>query len=202
MEFVGSSIADIKSISQRALVLHWSRAAAGKSLPDFANFQPPSRGHDPDYLVIWRVDESTDGPEFRAMFQGAHIAAAFRQRWEGRSMTELIPGALRAPALDGARFCVEKQLAVYMIYTTLDNEGQRVDCERLLLPFGTPDGGVKQFLASMEIISLTGNVVLSNAVPLFERTHEIALAGYFGPLAPSHDALKVRRASLIDVTAE
>jgi hypothetical protein len=37
-------------------------------------------------MVIWRVDEAVDGPEFRAMFQGAHIAGAFSQRWEGRNM--------------------------------------------------------------------------------------------------------------------
>lgn len=111
MQFVESSIADVKSIAQRALVLHWSRAAAGRALPNLEDFQPPSRGHDPNLMVIWRVDYSADGPEFRAMFQGDHIAVAFRQRWEGRSMAEMIPESLRAAALDGARFCVEQRLA-------------------------------------------------------------------------------------------
>lgn len=200
MQFVESSIADVKSIAQRALVLHWSRAAAGRPFADFEDFQPPSRGHDPNFMVIWRVDEAVDGPEFRAMFQGDHIAGAFRQRWEGRNMAEMIPGSLRAPALDGARFCVEERLAVYMVYTTLDTDGQRVDCERLLLPFGSPDGSVKQLLASMEVISVTRNVVLSKAVNDFERSHEIAFAGCFGPLPRGHESLNVPRTGLVEIT--
>lgn len=201
MQFVESSIADVKSIAQRALVLHWSRAAAGKSLPDFEDFQPPSRGHDPNFMVIWRVGASADGPEFRAMFQGDHIAVAFRQRWEGRNMAKMIPQSLRAPALDGARFCVEQRLAVYMVYTTLDADGQRIDCERLLLPFGPPGGGVKQLLASMEVISETRNVAVSKALSHFERAHEIAFAGCFGPLPRGHNSLRVPRTGLVEITA-
>jgi hypothetical protein len=201
MQFVESSIADVKSIAQRALVLHWSRAAAGRPLPDFEDFQPPSRGHDPNLMVIWRVDESVDGPEFRALFQGDHVAVAFRQRWEGRNMAEMIPGSLRAPALDGARFCVEERLAVYMVYTTLDADGQRVDGERLLLPFGSPDGSVKQLLASMEVISVTRNVALSKALNHFERAHQIVFAGCFGPLPRGHGSLHVPRTGLVEITA-
>ena len=201
MQFVESSIADVKSIAQRALVLHWSRAAAGRALPEFEDFRPPSRGHDPNFMVIWRVEDLADGPEFRAMFQGDHIAVAFRQRWEGRNMADMIPESLRAPALDGARFCVEERLAVYMVYTTLDADGQRVDCERLLLPFGSPDGSVKQLLASMEVISVTRNVSLSTALNHFERAHEIAFAGCFGPLPRGHDSLRVPRSGLVEITA-
>jgi hypothetical protein len=40
MQFVEASIADVKSIAPRVLVLHWSRAAAGRPLPDFEDFQP------------------------------------------------------------------------------------------------------------------------------------------------------------------
>lgn len=201
MQFVESSIADVKSIAQRALVLHWSRAAAGRALPDFEDFQPPSRGHDPNLMVIWRVDHSADGPEFRAMFQGDHVAVAFRQRWEGRNMADMIPESLRAPALDGARFCVEERLGVYMVYTTLDADGQRIDGERLLLPFGSPDGRVKQLLASMEVISLTRNVPLPEALNHLERAHEIAFAGCFGPLPRGHDSLKASRTGLVEIAA-
>lgn len=201
MQFVESSIADVKSIAQRVLVLHWSRAAAGRPLAGFEDFQLPSRGHDPNFMVIWRVDESADGPEFRAVFQGAHIAGAFGQRWEGRNMAEMIPESLRAPALDGARFCVEERRAVYMVYTTLDADGRRVDCERLLLPFGSPDGSVKQLLASMEVISVTRNVVLSKALNHFERAHEIAFAGCFGPLPRDHGSLRMSRTGLVEITA-
>lgn len=201
MQFVELSIADVKSISQRSLVLHWSRAAAGRPLPDFEDFQPPSRGHDPNLMVIWRVDHSADGPEFRALFQGDHVAVAFRQRWEGRNMADIIPGSLRAPALDGARFCVEARLAVYMVYTTRDADGQRVDGERLLLPFGSPDGSVKQLLASMEVVSETRNVALSKALNHFERAHEIAFAGCFGPLPRGHNSLSAPRTGLVEITA-
>ena len=181
MKFVESSIADIKSISQRTLALHWSRAAAGKPVPHFQSFEIPSRGHDPNYMAIWRVQRSVTGPVFSAIFQGAYIATAFRQRWEGRKMEELIPKSLRAPALDAARFCAEKQVGVYMIYTTLDSDGRRIDCERLLLPFATPDSRVGVLLATMEAISLKGYVVLSKALDHFERSYDIAFAGCFSP---------------------
>jgi hypothetical protein len=99
-------------------------------------------------------------------------------------MEEMIPKSLRAQALDAAPFCAEKQVGVYMIYTTIDSEGHRLDCERLLLPFATPDRGVGQLLASMEAISLTGDVILTKALEHFERSHDIAFAGYFSSHSP------------------
>ena len=200
MQFVESSIADVKSISQRSLVLHWSRAAAGKPLPEFKDFQPPSRGHDPNFMAIWRVDESANGPEFRAIFQGGHVAVGFRQRWEGRSMADMIPASLLAPALAGARFCVEKRRAVYMIYTTCDADGQRLDCERLLLPFGLPDGGVRQLVASLEVVGVTRNVALSETLSHFERAHEIPFAGCFAPLPSSYDSSREQRTGSVEIT--
>jgi len=135
------------------------------------------------------------------MFQGNHVAVAFRQRWEDRNMAEMIPEFLRAPALEAASFCVEEQRAVYMIYTALDAEGQRIDCERLLLPFGSAEGGVRQLLASMEVVGLMRNVPLSEAVTHFARSYEIAFAGCFAPLPVGHGSLHASRTGDVEIAA-
>ncbi len=190
MRWIEADITSIKSISQRTLALHWARAAAGRPFPKFEEFCPPSRGHDPKYLVFWQVEGPVGNRDFRTMYQGKFIADAFHEKWEGRHMKDLIPGKLLAPALAGANACVDQGTAIYMVYTTEDASGNRLDCERLLLPFGDPNTGVRQFMASMEPISTKGDASLATALEYFVRDFQITLALQIKAVYPANTILQ------------
>lgn len=195
LHFQECDVTAIKSISQRSLAVHWKRAAKDAPLPAFEAFQPSSRAYDPNWLAIWRVEEDGSGRVFRGLFQGEFIAKAFRSRWEGRSMEDVVPAALRAPALAAANYCVDRQRAIYMVYSTTDQQGRRMDCERMLLPFGDRLSGVKQIIASMEPISLDGDISLDIALDDFVARATVGFAGWFvASPDPTHDRrLQFRR---------
>lgn len=179
MRFADTSIGAIKSISQRSLALAWRDAAHGAAFSDFANFKPPERGHDPRYMVVWNVEPKPAARTFRAVYQGGFIAIAFRQSWEGRSMADVIPAPLRAPALAAANHCAETGCGVYMVYRASNERGQSIDCERLVLPFGKAQTGIRQLVTSMETISIEGDVILESALDYFTAGYEIVLAAQF-----------------------
>lgn len=179
MNFAETTIASVKSVSQRSLALAWQRAARGSRYPQLADFHPSSRACDPRYIVIWKVEDGADGPDFRALYQGDFIAAAFRDQWVGKSMAAVVPEKLRAPALAAANFSTRTGRAIYMNYATRDQNGGSINCERLLLPFGTAANGVRQLIASNEPISFDGDVVLTKAVEDFVGDFEITTAGHF-----------------------
>ena len=185
MLWTEADISSIKSISQRTLAVHWAEAAAGRPFPRFEEFRPPSRGYDPKYLIFWKVEGEAGNREFKAMYQGKFIADAFHEKWEGRNLKELISGKLLDPALAGANACVDQGAAIYMIYTTKDATGHRIDCERLLLPFGEPKTGVRQFMASNEPISLNGELMLETAVEHFMKDFQITLAARIRAVRPA-----------------
>lgn len=181
MRFADTSIGVIKSISQRSLAIAWRDAASGAELSNFADFKPSARGHDPRYMVIWSVEPEPPARTFRAMYQGDLIALSFRQRWEGQSMAHVIPPVLRTAALAAANHCAETGCGIYMVYRASNERGQSIDCERLVLPFGKAETGVRQLVTSMETISLEGDVILDSALDYFTAGYDIVLAAQFNP---------------------
>ena len=176
MEFVSSEVSSIKSISQRSLLLTWARAAGEHPYPTLEAFQPSARASDPKLLVAWKVEGTDAARTFRAIYQGGHVTAGFRSDWIGLTMDQVIPPGLRQPALEAAHLCTDTGEAIYMIYASSDNAGHRLECERLLLPFGPPGGAVRHLLASMEIIGVDGDVKIAGAADYFNIRHEIVLA--------------------------
>lgn len=179
MRFADTSIGVIKSISQRSLALAWRDAAHDAKFPQFDHFKPSARAHDPRFMVVWNVEPKPADRTFRAMYQGELIAVSFRQRWEGQSMADVIPAPLRAPALAAANHCAETGCGVYMVYRACNERGQSIDCERLVLPFGKAQTGIRQLVTSMETISLEGDVILDSALDYFTAGFDIVLAAQF-----------------------
>jgi hypothetical protein len=58
---------------------------------------------------------------------------------------------LRRLTLDTIKECAVSGCLVYMIFSTTDSSGQRVECQRLLLPFGKDGSKVEQILASLQL---------------------------------------------------
>jgi hypothetical protein len=148
------SLDPIKSGSQRALASHWDRLAAGRPFPALAEFKPTPGLYDPTQLVVWNIEGEGRRLKFRALYQGENVAEVFSSAWSGKTMDQVIPMSLRRITIGAAKECVANRCLVYSIISTVDSNEQRVDCERLLLPFGRDGSRVEQILASLQLKSV------------------------------------------------
>src|SRR5579872_1860725 len=143
----------IESPSQRALACHWDELAGGRRFPAIEELQPAPDMHDPKQLVIWDVEGDGRQQKFRALYQGRNVGEAFNSAWAGKTMDQVVPASLRQLTLEAAHECAASGCLVYVIFSTMDLDGHRVDCHRLLLPFGRDDK-VEQLLASLQLSSV------------------------------------------------
>lgn len=150
MTFKFASVEVIKSASQRALAFYWDQLAAGRRFPALSELKPEPGLHDPRQLVVWNVEGEGPRQKFRAMYQGDNVAEAFNAAWAGKTMDQVVPMSLRHVTLEAAKECVGSGCLVYTTFSTIDASDQRVDCERLLLPFGQ-NGKVEQMLGSLQL---------------------------------------------------
>lgn len=179
MQCARATINVVKSISQKSLALAWQQAGADLPMPSFEKFEPSARASDPRYMVIWRVSEFGGNVDFVALYQGSFIRQAFGADWHGRHMSDVIPAPLRKPALAAARHCQATARAVYMNYEAERRGGGTINCERLLLPFGSAREGVQQIVASMEPISFDADIDLDDALGDFLATFKIVQTADF-----------------------
>src|SRR6185295_4798149 len=176
MNFQTATAERVASISQRALLLYWQRLAGGRPYPAPVEFSPAERTHDPKQLVIWQVEHDGGKRRFRALHHGAHVAEVFGGSWAGRTMDEVVPPFALPFALHSAEACALTSRAVYTIFRTRDAQGRVIDCERLLLPLGT-DGKVEQIVASLQLISLSGEFRRDTVLEAFDANIDVAFAG-------------------------
>ena len=141
----------VKSPSQLALLTCWDKLAAGRRFPAFAEFKLEPGLHDPKQLVAWNIEGEGRLQKFRAAYQGENVTDVFNAAWAGKTMEQVVPMSLRRLTLDAAKECATGGCPVYAIYSTIDANDVRVDCHRLLLPFGGEGGKVEQMLASLQL---------------------------------------------------
>lgn len=170
--FRSTSVHTIRSESQRALAHYWDCLASGRLFPPFTEIRPDLLAHDPRQLVIWNIEGTGRLRKFRALYQGEDIADAFNTAWSGKTMEQVVPMSLRRPALDGAKECADSGCMVYMVLSTWDAWDNRIDCERLLLPFGT-NGRVEQLLSSLRLTAGSSSARSKRAVRHFDIYTEI-----------------------------
>lgn len=166
----------IRSPSQRALAEQWDRLAAGRPFPAFTEYRPDPSIHDPKQLVVWNIEGSGRLRKFRALYQGENVADAFNTAWAGKTMEQVVPMSLRRPALDAAKECANSGCIVYMVLSTWDSFDNRIDCERLLLPFGA-DGKVEHLLGSLQLTNVPNAARRKRALGHFEIHTEIITSG-------------------------
>ena len=174
MNFVNGTVHSIRSISQKGLAVAWGRLAKGR-LPSFDQFVLDPRIHDQKQLALWKVEAEGGEPVFRAMYRGSLIGEAFKDGWNGKTLTEVTPPSLQPAIINASRRCATAGCAVYTILKTCDGEGFAVNLERLLLPFGSA-GRVELILASLQLISLQGTAERRSIVGYFEAECETVLA--------------------------
>jgi hypothetical protein len=166
----------IKSVTQRALASYWDQLAAGRAFPAFTEFKPEASGHDPKQLVVWNIEGAGRLLKFRALYQGENVAEVFNSSWAGKTMEQVVPMSLRRITLDAAKECAASGCLIYAIFSTIDAHDQRIDCERLLLPFGR-DGKVEQLLGSLQLKSSQGGVRRTKVLGAFQLQADILFSG-------------------------
>jgi hypothetical protein len=166
----------IKSVTQRTLASYWDQLAAGRAFPAFTEFKPEASGHDPKQLVVWNIEGAGRLLKFRALYQGENVAEVFNSSWAGKTMEQVVPMSLRRITLDAAKECAASGCLIYAIFSTIDAHDQRIDCERLLLPFGR-DGKVEQLLGSLQLKSSQGGVRRTKVLGAFQLQADILFSG-------------------------
>ena len=180
MSFDAISVQSVKSISQRNLAVHWQSLHAKLGLPRFADFSPGNRAHDPRQMLVWTVDQSEGRRRYRHLYGGAYVFEAFG----ADASVDSVPRRLRDVFEQGLDTCRALRSIIYMAIATSDPSGQRVECERLLLPFGNGGGDVTHILASLQLVSATGSFQRSTIVQQFEQEAEVTFCGKILPAPP------------------
>jgi len=168
------SVETIKSANQLALATHWDELAAGRRLPALAELKPDPAMHDPKQLVVWNVEGEGRQQKYRALYQGENLVEVFNTAWAGKTMEQVVPMSLRRLTLDAARECATSGCLVYMIFSTIDASDRRIDCHRLLLPFGRDGSKVEQMIGSLQ---LTVGQARGKILRHFEMQADVLVSG-------------------------
>src|SRR5258708_13506103 len=99
-------------------------------------------------------------------------------------MEQVVPMSLRRITLDAAKECAASGCLIYAIFSTIDANDQRIDCERLLLPFGR-DGKVEQLLGSLQLKGSQNGVRRTKGLADFQLPAVVLVSGYIAPSLPS-----------------
>jgi hypothetical protein len=124
--------------------------------------------------VAWNIEGEGRLRKFRALYQGESVADVFNSAWAGKTMEQVVPMSLRKLTLEAAKECATSGCAVYSIFSTIDASDTRVDCHRLLLPFGRDGAKVEQILASLQLTIVQGRGRVLNH---FEMQADVLFAG-------------------------
>jgi hypothetical protein len=156
--------------------MYWARLANGRPFPRLDQFHPSARLHDPKQFIFWNVEDSKDSRIFTALGQGRYVTEGFNTVLNGRTMQSVVPTSMRQFALETANQCASTGCPIYSVIATINADGERVDCERLLLPFGF-SGRVGQLLASLQLISMDGQFARGSIIETFKMYSEVVLSG-------------------------
>jgi hypothetical protein len=159
----------IKSVSQRSLVQHWRRIGGSDGLPSFEHFAPPVEA-DPRQMMCWTIEGDGANRCFRTLQHGKFLSEAFHtDPLPLQQIKAVVPGPLQRVALDGLNECADACVPIYWVISTRDDAGHRVNCERLLLPFGEEPGKPRQIVTSLQLISYDGEFTRANVLAFFAR---------------------------------
>jgi hypothetical protein len=177
MSFKFMSARPIRSDCHRALASHWDELAAGRRFPAFTEFKPEPGTYDAGRLVVWSIEGAGRLQKFRALYQGENVAEVFNSAWAGKTMDQVVPMSLRRVTLDAAKECASSGCLIYTIVSTFDANNRRVDCERLLLPFGRDGSKVEQILASLQLKSVAGGIQRKKILNNFQLQADLIFSG-------------------------
>jgi len=158
----------IKSTSQRGLVQHWREIKAERCLPSIEHFAPPKPTHDPRQLMLWAVEGTGDTRSFKTLTHGKFLSEAFGiNPLPLQPLHAVVPPALQELVTSSLNACADAGAPIYTVISTWDDGGRRINCERLLLPFGEERGEPRQIATVMQLFSQDGTFTRQAALGYF-----------------------------------
>jgi hypothetical protein len=150
MEFENADPSVVRSIRQRDLLNTWLRAAGKhRPLPLAGDFQPDRVADEMVDMMEYEVVGQGDDARFLITHQGARLADTYgNERVDpterpNRFLDDAIGPERYASVIELYRACLTHLRPVYSISTVQDADGKDVSYERLLMPFGSIEGGFK-----------------------------------------------------------
>jgi hypothetical protein len=143
----------IRSIRQRDLLNTWMRLERGlNTLPRFVDFK--SGGMVDEVLDVTNLKVVRDGDRTRFMIISAENMPAI-DTTQTPFMDVLMGPAQYNAVLSYYEACLEHQRPIYSVAIVKDDDGKEVSYERLLLPFGDPDG-IDHISGSFKRVNIDG----------------------------------------------
>lgn len=155
MPFERSSPDVIRSVRQRWLLSHWSRARGKDVVPAWKSFDADDLAKMAESLLFCDV-AIEEGVRFMIRFRGQRIVETLGQK-EAKYLDEILPALIRDETLTAYQEAVRTRQPVFTIASTRDPGGKPVNLERLVLPFGRDGSVVDRILASLEMVSIEGS---------------------------------------------
>lgn len=172
----------VKSMSQRSLVQHWREIGGCRGLPSLERFAPQADTYDPRQLMYWTIEGDGEHRCFRTLQHGKFLAEAFHMDpLPLQKIKDVVPPPLQKLALDGLNECADVCAPIYWVISTRDDDGHRVNCERLLLPFGEEPGKPRQIVSSFQLISYDGEFSRTKVLAFFAREATVTFRAQIAP---------------------
>jgi hypothetical protein len=156
MQFIDTRPEAIRSIRHRWLLKYWCELRGNNPLPAWRQVDAQEIARAADCAVIFEVVGNGGEPRFRIRYQGVRITEAYGADCSGKFLDEVQPPGTRETTLAIYRHAVETARPLYTIAQMRDAQGQAVEHERLMLPFGN-DGSVSRIFTTLETVAESGD---------------------------------------------
>lgn len=196
-ESIGPSA--VRAIRQRDFLNSWLRSyVRRRELPALADFQPACLDEERTDLMYYDIERDGDLIRYRATFAGKRLIDSYGFSAVGHSLQDLLAPAIWNHVEPIYRACVEQALPVYSTFTVVDVQGQQVDYERLMLPFG--EGcEVRSMIASIKSICIEGRFVNKDLMRPEDHAPKYSLRGVIDrdltgarqQPTPAHDVVEI-----------
>lgn len=171
----------VRAINQRWLLKAWHREKGLNRVPPWRDTIVEELSRVAAQLSILQVVSTEGAARFLIRFHGDLIAEAYGSAdCRGKHLDELVPAGT-SDHLAPYHRVLESGQPVYTIHEISDQDGRRVNYERLLLPYGRHGQTVDHILAMFEFVCADGAYVrqalmkTSGTQPLLRLSVTIAL---------------------------
>lgn len=154
MPFQKTSPDVVRSVRQRWLLSHWSRARGQDAVPMWKSLDADDLAKMAESLLFCDVT-AEDGARFLVRFRGVRIVETLGAT-EAKYLDEILPAVIREETITAYKEAVRTKQPVFTISDIRDSAGKPVILERLLLPFSREGSSVDRILASLEMVSIEG----------------------------------------------
>jgi len=200
MNFESLGPSAVRAIRQRDFLNTWLRTyVRRRELPALADFQPACLDEERTDLMYYDIERDGEQVRYRATFAGKRLIDSYGFSAVGHFLQDLLAPPIWNHVEPIYRACVDRALPVYSAFTVVDVEGQQVDYERLMLPFGE-GREVRSMIASIKSICIEGRFVNKNLMRPEDHAPKYSFRGVIDrdlantrstAAIPAHDVVEI-----------